>query len=166
MSAGAEQKEEQVSHQQETLVDQESFDLLKLSNFRLCFEDHQEQNCHRHLSKKVLAKLPRTEGLLSFVHLLLLLLEQEPLLLVIIEVIGSDEIADIVAIGGGGPRQAERMVDTVSEQGCLLLLLSLILLMEQLAEDASMAGVLFSHPLRCLLVIYQVLLVGLSFDLI
>ncbi len=79
------------------------------------------------------------------------------MLLVIIEVVGSDEIADIVAIGGGGPLQAERVVDAVPKLHCLLL----VLLMEQLAEDASMAGVLFSHPLGCLLVIYQVLLIGL-----
>ena len=51
------------------------------------------------------------------------------------------------------------MVDAVPKNGCLLL--SLILLMEQLAKDASMAGVFFPHPLRCLLVIYQILLIGL-----
>ena len=88
----------------------------------------------------------------SFEILLLILLQKVVLLVVFVH---SNEVADIVACSS---LQAKRLVNAISEKVRLRGSLLHLLLDVELAEDASVASVLFSHPLGGFLLIYHILL--------
>ena len=89
--------------------------------------------------------------MLSF-EILLLLLQKVVLLVAFVH---SNEVTDIVACSS---LQAKRLVDSISEKVRLRSSLLHLLLDVELAKNASVASVLFSHPLRGLLLINHILL--------